>query len=69
MTAELRDQLLGREVHSNLPARLDRLPWSGWHWRCILALGISWILDGLEVTSISLIGTLLQKNWDLSDTE
>ena len=33
-----------------LPARLDRLPWSRFHWLVVMALGITWILDGLEVT-------------------
>jgi MFS family permease len=40
---------------TDIPARLDRLPWSAFHRRVILALGITWILDGLEVT---LAGTL-----------
>ena len=40
---------------TDVPARLDRLPWSAFHWRVILALGITWVLDGLEVT---LAGTL-----------
>ena len=35
---------------STLPARLDALPWSRWHWRVVAALGVTWILDGLEVT-------------------
>jgi MFS family permease len=35
-------------IESNVPARLDRLPWSGWHWRIVIALGITWLLDGLE---------------------
>lgn len=33
-----------------MPARLDRLPWARFHWLVIVALGITWILDGLEVT-------------------
>jgi MFS family permease len=40
---------------SDIPARLDRLPWSGFHWLVIAALGVSWVLDGLEVT---LVGSL-----------
>ena len=40
----------GELVETNIPARLDSLPWSGFHTRVILALGITWILDGLEVT-------------------
>jgi MFS family permease len=37
-------------IESNVPARLDRLPWSAWHWRIVTALGITWLLDGLETT-------------------
>ncbi len=37
-------------VTTNVPARLDRLPWGRFHWLVIAALGITWILDGLEVT-------------------
>jgi len=37
---------------SQVPARLDRLPWSRFHWLVVFALGITWILDGLEVTFI-----------------
>lgn len=35
---------------TDIPARLDRLPWSGFHWRVVIALGVTWVLDGLEVT-------------------
>lgn len=37
-------------IHSDVPSRLDRLPWRGFHWLVVSALGITWILDGLEVT-------------------
>src|SRR6188474_1886621 len=37
-------------VETDIPARLDRLPWSRFHTLVIAALGITWILDGLEVT-------------------
>jgi len=44
---------------TNVPNRLDRLPWSGFHWLVVFALGIAWILDGLEVTIVgSLSGAL-----------
>ncbi|SNS52299.1 Predicted arabinose efflux permease, MFS family [Noviherbaspirillum humi] len=46
---------------SPIPARLDRLPWSAWHWRVVLALGIAWVLDGLEVTLIGSIGSVLER--------
>jgi hypothetical protein len=36
-------------VETNIPARLDRLPWSRWHWMIVFGLGTVWILDGLEV--------------------
>ena len=42
-------------VETDIPARLDRLPWSRFHTLVVVALGITWILDGLEVT---LAGTL-----------
>ncbi|HET9093783.1 MAG TPA: MFS transporter [Solirubrobacteraceae bacterium] len=37
-------------IRSTIPARLDRLPWSKFHTRMVLALGVAWILDGLEIT-------------------
>ncbi|MDB5630077.1 MAG: major facilitator superfamily 1 [Tardiphaga sp.] len=39
-----------RVVETDIPARLDALLWSGFHTRVVVALGITWILDGLEVT-------------------
>ena len=33
-------------VETNVAARLDRLPWSKWHWLIVMALGITWVLDG-----------------------
>src|SRR3954452_4953191 len=49
------------EIRSDIPARLDRLPWSGWHWRVVIALGVSWLLDGLEVTVVGTLGPALQR--------
>jgi len=48
-------------AHSDIPARLDRLPWSRWHWRIVLALGIAWVLDGLEVTIVGSVGSVLER--------
>ena len=48
-------------VQSTIPTRLDRLPWSAWHWRVVLALGVSWLLDGLEVTVVGSLGPALQR--------
>jgi hypothetical protein len=39
-----------RTIETEVPARLDRLPWSRWHVRILIALGTSWLLDGLQVT-------------------
>src|SRR5919112_4936671 len=44
-------------VQSYVPARMDRLPWSRFHWLVVLALGITWILDGLEVTVVGNIAS------------
>lgn len=46
---------LGEAFDTDVPARLDRLPWSRFHWLVVVALGVTWILDGLEVT---LVGSL-----------
>jgi MFS family permease len=37
-----------RWIETDVPARLDRLPWSGWHTLVVVSLGITWLLDGLE---------------------
>jgi MFS family permease len=49
----------GTRFESDVPPRLDRLPWSRWHWRVVVALGITWMLDGLEVTLVGAIGPVL----------
>jgi MFS family permease len=46
---------------TDLPARLDRLPWSRWHLRAVIALGITWILDGLEVTLVGSVASVLRE--------
>src|ERR1700689_1403641 len=43
-------------IRSLIPARLDRLPWSKFHTRLVTALGVAWILDGLEITIASNVG-------------
>ena len=48
-------------VRTKVPARLDRLPWSRWHWMIIIGLGTVWILDGLEVTIVGNISAQLAK--------
>jgi MFS family permease len=59
----------GSVIETDLPSRLDRLPWSGWHWRVVIALGITWILDGLEVTIVGSLASVLTEPGTLSLTE
>ena len=49
----------GRWIESYVPARLDRLPWGQHHWLVVIALGATWILDGLEVTLAGSVGAIL----------
>ncbi|HEY9278520.1 MAG TPA: MFS transporter, partial [Eoetvoesiella sp.] len=48
-------------TYTDIPARLDRLPWSAWHWRVVIALGVAWVLDGLEVTLVGSFGSILER--------
>lgn len=56
-------------IESNIPARLDRLPWSRWHWLVVIALGITWVLDGLEVTLAGALGGVLERRDTLGLTD
>jgi MFS family permease len=57
-------------VRTNVPARLDRLPWARWHWMIVIGLGTVWILDGLEVTIVgNLSGRLAEKGSGLPITQ
>src|SRR3954454_21584664 len=42
-------------IRSTIPARIDRLPWSPFHTRLVIALGVAWVLDGLEITVASAV--------------
>lgn len=46
-------------ITTNIPQRMDRLPWSRWHWLVVGALGITWLLDGLEVSIVASLGPML----------
>ena len=53
----------GRIVETMIPRRLDALPWSRWHWLIVVGLGVTWILDGFEVTLVcALAGVLTNKD-------
>ena len=50
------------KITTDIPARMDRLPWSRWHWLVVIGLGTVWILDGLEVTIVgSIAGRLTEE--------
>jgi MFS family permease len=48
-----------KAIRTDIPGRLDRLPWSRRHWLLVTALGITWTLDGLEVTIVGAVGSVL----------
>lgn len=54
-------------VTSLVPARMDRLPWTRFHWSVVVGLGVSWILDGLEVQLVSVGG--FAGTFDMSSAE
>ena len=47
-------------ITTDIPARLDRLPWARWHWLVVIGLGTVWILDGLEVTIVGSLSDALK---------
>lgn len=49
-------------IETQVPARLDRLPWSRFHWRVLIGLGTVWILDGLEVTMVGSVAARLTED-------
>jgi MFS family permease len=50
-----------RTIDTQIPARMDRLPWSKFHWMVVIGLGTVWILDGLQVTIVGAISPTLTK--------
>lgn len=59
----------GGQFETDVPARLDRLPWSGFHWRVVIALGITWVLDGLEVTLVGSLAAAIHESPSLRLSE
>jgi MFS family permease len=57
------------EITTDIPARIDRLPWSRFHLLVVVALGITWVLDGLEVTIVGSIGPILKSPQTLGLTD
>jgi MFS family permease len=58
-----------RTLETDLPARLDRLPFARWHWRILTALGTSWLLDGLQVTLAGSLAGILEDRRSLALTD
>ncbi len=56
-------------VKTDIPARLDRLPWCRWHWLIVVSLGTVWILDGLEVTIKGAVGASLKDSIGFSTVQ
>src|SRR5215218_5964062 len=59
----------GEWIESHVPARLDRMAWGRWHWLIVIALGATWILDGLEVTLAGALGGILTRAETLALTD
>lgn len=49
-------------IRTRIPARLDRLPWSRFHWMVIAGLGTAWVLDGLEVNVVGSISSRISEH-------
>src|SRR3954449_13609069 len=47
-------------ITTDIPARMDRLPWVRWHWLVVVGLGTVWILDGIEVTIVGSMSEALK---------
>jgi MFS family permease len=56
-----------KTVRSLVPARMDRLPWTRFHWMILIGLGVSWILDGLEIQIIASNGFAKDLGMDAQD--
>src|SRR3954464_7920759 len=51
-----------RTIETDIPSRMDRLPWAKWHWLVVIGLGAVWVLDGLEVTIVGTIASRLTED-------
>jgi MFS family permease len=72
MTALAEEEISGKQtIRSLIPARLDRLGWSRFHTRLVVALGVAWVLDGLEITIASNVTNFIsdKQSLNLSSSE
>ena len=56
------DDVTTDTIETDIPSRLDRLPWSKFHWLVVIGLGTVWILDGLEVTIVGSVASRLTES-------
>jgi hypothetical protein len=56
-------------IETDIPARLDALPWGRFHTQVVVALGVTWILDGLEVTMTGALSGVLKQSNTLGNAE
>jgi MFS family permease len=69
-TTEAEDHPKDGEIfETDIPSRMDRLPWSRWHWLVVIALGVTWVLDGLQVTLAGAVGAVLKNPQALGLTD
>src|SRR5215472_12053774 len=61
-------QIDGTIIESNIPARLDRLPWSNFHTLVVIALGVTWVLVGLEFSLADTFSVPIKARLKLTDT-
>ncbi len=59
MASTAQDLESPESITSLVPARIDRLRWAPFHTRMVAALGIAWVLDGLEITTASAVVAVL----------
>ncbi len=62
MATDLSKTVQTGTIETDIPARLDRLPWSRFHWMIVIGLGTAWILDGLEVNVVGSISSRLSEH-------
>ena len=63
------DSSQSQRIETDVPSRLDRLPWPNWHWLSSTALGTSWLLDGLQVTLAGSLAGILEDKAGLGLTD
>src|ERR1700722_8292693 len=66
IVSNVADTTQNAPIRTLIPARIDRLRWSAFHTRMVMALGIAWILDGLEITLAADVADILEKKNTLS---